>query len=81
MKYPTENEVAKLGIVSRVLAGFILFCGIIAAAGLVFAIATEPFHPAAIIGGVVVLVILHVSGCIVFKGFAPKYILFTHGPK
>lgn len=81
MKYPTENEVAKLSMGYRVLAGFILFCGLFAAVALVFAIVTEPFHPTAIIGVIVISVMLYVSGSIVFKGFAPKYLFFTHGPK
>ena len=81
MKHPTKNQVAKISKTYRVLAGFILFCGVVAAAGLVFAITTEPFHPSAIVGAVVILVTLHVSASIVFKGFAPKYLLFTHGPK
>lgn len=81
MNQPTQNEVRKLGIIYRFLAGFILICSAAAAAGLAFGIATEPFHPAAIIGVVVISVMLHVSGSIVFKGFAPKYLLFSHGAK
>jgi len=81
MKYPTENDVQKLGGIIRTFAAFIFVCGIVAAIGLCFAIITEPFDPLALVGGVVILVVLHISGSIAFKGFAPKYLLFAHGPK
>ena len=81
MKYPSEDEVRKLGFIIRALAAFILLCGALAATGLCFAIITEPFEPIAIIGGLVILVMMHISGSVAFKGFAPKYLLFAHGPK
>ena len=77
----SEGEISKLSITFRVLAGFILFCGSIATVGLVFAFITEPFHPIIIISAVIVCIMLHVSANIVFKGFAPKYLRFAHGPK
>ena len=81
MNYPTENEVKKLGFVSRALAAFIFLCGLIAAAGVVYAVITEPLHPAIFFGALVIGALLHVSGCIVLKGYAPKYLLFAHGQK
>ena len=54
MNYPTENEVKKLGFVSRALAAFIFLCGLIAAAGVVYAVITEPLHPAIFFGALVI---------------------------
>jgi hypothetical protein len=34
-----------------------------------------------LIGLVPVLLICHLSGSILFTGYAPKYLLFAHGPK
>ncbi len=81
MKYPTESEVQKLGPVVRGLATFILFCGLLAGAGLGVAVVTEPFHPLVFVGVIIIGLLVHVSGSVVFKGYAPKYLLFAHGSK
>lgn len=81
MKYPTENDVKKLGPVIRVMAGFILFCGIFTAAVLVFVAITEPFHPSLFAGIALTSLMGHVAGSVAFKGYAPKYLLFAHGTK
>jgi hypothetical protein len=81
MKYPTEQDVKKVGPIIRGLSTFILLCSIIALAGLVFAAIIEPFHPLLIVGVIVIGLMSHVSANIVFKGYAPKYLLFAHGPK
>lgn len=81
MKYPTEKDVKKLGPITRGLAALILICSIIAAVVLGIAAFTEPFRPLLIFGFVTVALMAHVSGSVVLKGYAPKYLLFTHGPK
>ena len=81
MKYQTENDVQKLDLFIRVLAAFILLCIFFALAELVFAVVTEPFHPLSIVGVIVIGFMVHFSGSVVFKGYAPKYLLFTHGQK
>jgi len=81
MKYPLENNVKKLGAISRVLAAFILLCSLIGAAGIVFAIINEPFNPVMLAAILVIGLMLHISGSITFKRYAPKYLLFTHGQK
>jgi len=81
MKFMAESKVKKLGVFARVLASFILLCSLIGAGGLAFSIVFEPFHPSAIAGVFVISLMLHISGRITFKGFAPRYLLFTHGPK
>jgi hypothetical protein len=81
MKYPTENDLKRIGPVARVLAAFILLCSFLAGAGLVFAVVTEPFDPLMLLGVAVIGIMLHVSGSVVFMGYAPKYLLFAHGSK
>jgi len=81
MKYPTEQDVKKVGPIIRGLAAFILLCSIIAITGLLFAAFTEPFHPLLIIGAIVIGLMSHVSANIALNGYAPKYLLFAHGPK
>lgn len=81
MKYPTEHDVKKVGIFIRCLSAFIFICSLIATLGVVFAVITEPFEPLILIGFLVVSLMLHVSGMVTFKGYAPKYLLFAHAPK
>lgn len=81
MKHPTERDVKKIGPVMRGLAAFLLFCSVLAGAGLVFAILTEPFELLMLAGMVVIGIMVHVSGSVVFTGYAPNYLLFTHGLK
>jgi fatty acid desaturase len=81
MKYPTENDVKKIGPVVRAMAAFILLCSFIAGVGLGVAAVTEPFHLSMIVGVVVIGLMVHVSANVVFRGYAPKYLLFTHGSK
>ena len=81
MKSLDESDVKQLGPIIRCSAAFILFSSVIAAAGLVFAVFTEPFHPFSLVGVLVIGLILHVSSNNAFRGYAPKYLLFAHGPK
>jgi hypothetical protein len=81
MNYPTEGDVRKLGAVMRSLAGFILVCSILAGLGLGMALVTEPFHPIVLLAAAVIILMAHISGSVAFRGFAPRYLLFAHGPK
>jgi hypothetical protein len=81
MKYPTKADVKKLGPVIRGLAEFVFFFCTIAAAGLVWAAVTEPFHAVLLFGIVAIGLLRHVSGSVMLKGYAPRYWLFAHGPK
>ena len=81
MNYPNENNVKKASSLFRVLAAFILLCNLLAGIGLVFALVTEPLEPVLLFGVAVIGIMLHVSGCVVFTGYAPKYLLFAHGSK
>lgn len=81
MKHPTKQGIKKIGPVMRGLAAFLFFCCLLAGGGLVFAVVTEPFELLMLAGMMVLGIMIHVSGSVVFTGYAPKYILFTHGPK
>lgn len=81
MKNPTENDVQKLGPIIRVLAAFILICSIIVVAVSVFFAITETLDPLFIVTFLVAILTGHICGSVVFKGYAPKYLLFAHGPK
>jgi hypothetical protein len=80
MSYPTESDVEKLGPAIRGFACFLLLCALLAAAGLLFALVTEPFDYRILLGAAVTGIMVHVCGCVVFRGYAPKYLLFAHGP-
>ncbi|OUS69392.1 hypothetical protein B5G52_16880 [Pseudoalteromonas sp. A601] len=81
MKYPTESDVKKLSVLIRTLSAFIFLCSLIGVVSLTFALFTEQFELGFIIGFIVVGVMLHISGSVTFKGFAPRYLLFAHGAK
>jgi len=77
----SRDQVAKVRPFFRGLAGFFLLCTLLAAAGLIFALVTEPFSPSIFIGAAVVIVAGHISGSVFFTGYAPNYLLSAHGPK
>ena len=81
MKYPTQQDVKKVGPIIRVIATFIMLCTVIAFAGLLYAVFTEPFHPISIVGFIVIGIMNHASTNIALTGYAPKYLLFAHGKK
>jgi hypothetical protein len=81
MKYPTKLDVKKLGLFIRILSAFIFICSLVVVIGLTFALFTEQFELGFLIGFTVTGLMLHISGCITFNGYAPKYLLFAHGAK
>ena len=81
MERATEENVKKLGIGIRILAGLIFLCGLIATAGIIYALLFEPFDSSVLVAIVVIGVMQHISGSVTFRGFAPKYLLFAHGSK
>ena len=81
MNDPAKNDLNKVSPLIRVLAAFVLLCSLMAGAGLVFALVTEPLELMLFFFAIVIGVMLHVSGCVVFTGYAPKYLLFAHSSK
>ncbi|MBU2714300.1 hypothetical protein, partial [Zooshikella harenae] len=66
MKYPTENEVKKIGPVVRGLAAFILSCSFFAGVGLVFVVAVVT-EALIFVGLIVVCLMVHVTGSVAFR--------------
>ena len=81
MNYPTEKNVSKMGPLIRTLAAVLLVFALIAVAGLIYALVSEPFHPAMLIFTALIGLMSHVAASVAFRGYAPKYLLFAHGPK
>ncbi len=81
MNDPAKNDLNKVSPLIRVLAAFVLLCSLMAGAGLVFALVAEPIELMLLFFAIVIGVMLHVSGCVVFTGYAPKYLLFAHSSK
>ena len=81
MKYPTRNEVAKVKTFYRICAGFLFFFSALEVLLVCFIMFIEPFELIMLLGVFIGLVLSHISGSVVFTGFAPKYLLFTHGAK
>lgn len=75
------QNIKKVGLVLRGLSIFILICGVLSAAGLVYAIVAEPFEYLMLVMLVVTGVMMHIFGTIGFTGYAPKYLLFAHDRK
>jgi hypothetical protein len=76
-----RSNYKKLGWFYRSLAGFFLACVIINAVGMLYAVFTEPFDTLFIFMAVFLIFTGHIGGSILFTGFAPKYLLFAHGPR
>lgn len=81
MNFPDKNDLNKVSPLMRVLAAFVLLCGFIASAGLVFVFFTEPLELMWFFLAIIVGIMVHASGSVVLTGYAPKYLLFAHGSK
>lgn len=81
MTYPSQTDVAKIRPFFRFAAGFLFFLSVLEILLMAFVIYIEPFELMMLFGVFLGLVFGHISGCVSFTGFAPKYLLFTHGAK
>jgi heme/copper-type cytochrome/quinol oxidase subunit 4 len=81
MKFEDDDysEIEKLAPLFRFLCLFIFLCAVFAILAVIAALISEPFHYITIIGFAVCSIMLHLSGCILFTGYAPSYLLFAHG--
>ena len=73
------SELQKLGPVIRALCFFLVVLSVFSLLSVITALILEPFHYIGLIAIAVSVLMLHVSGSILFTGFAPKYLLFAHG--
>ena len=81
MKYLTRNDVAKVRTFYRVCASMLFFFSVLEVSLVCFVMFTEPFELMMLFGIFIGLVLSHISGSVMATGFAPKYLLFAHGPK
>ncbi len=81
MQNVTKDKIAKIKPIYRKLAAFVLILLALATVGLIYAIITEPFQPLMIIFVIMFALGWYVFGNIYLTGYAPKYLLFGHGPK
>jgi hypothetical protein len=81
MKFQDEDstELKKLGPVVRSLCLFLLAFSLFSSFAASTALIFESFHYIILIAVFVSLVTVHVSGSILFTGYAPSYLLFAHG--
>jgi hypothetical protein len=79
VKYPDKSEIKIVSLFFRVISGVIFLCSIIGVAGIAFALISEKFEANLLIFLLPTLILAHISGNIMLKGYAPKYLLFTHG--
>ena len=80
MSLPRE-QLAKVRTPFRVLSGFIFVLSLFAILATVTFAFAEPYDHIIWLLGVVTFGMSYISGHIVFTGYAPKFLPFTHGAK
>jgi len=76
-----KEEIKKLNIFFRILSGFVLLFSVLGVLGVVFfgLAESETSYSYSFIPAIIVpMILIHISGCIVFRGIAPKYLQFAH---
>ncbi len=81
MKNQSEDDVKRRGPVARVFAAIVFLGSLLTGAGIMQATFREPFNPLMIVSIIFFGFLIHVSGSVAFRGHAPKYLSFAHGPK
>ncbi|MEH6393316.1 hypothetical protein [Pseudoalteromonas sp.] len=76
-----KEQLAKVRTPFRVLAGFIFVLSLFATLATVTFAFTEPYDHIIWLLGIVTFGMSYISGHVVFTGYAPKFLLFTHGAK
>jgi hypothetical protein len=79
--HQTEDDIGRLGPVARVFAAWVFLSSLLTGYGVGQAIFREPFDPQMIVGVGFFGYVIHVSGSVTFRGYAPKYLQFSRGPK
>ncbi|WP_088329423.1 hypothetical protein [Lacimicrobium sp. SS2-24] len=77
----SKEQLAKVRMPFRVLAGFIFLLSLFAILATVTFAITEPYDHIIWALSAVILAMAYISGHVVFTGYAPKFLLFTHGAK
>jgi hypothetical protein len=77
----SREQLAKVRTPFRVLSGFIFVLSLLLVPTVIFFAFTEPYDHFIWVITSVTLLVGYISGCVTFTGYAPKFLLFTHGSK
>jgi hypothetical protein len=76
-----KEQLAKVRIPFRVLSGLIFALSLLLVPMIIFIAFTEPYDHFIWVITAVTLIMGYISGHVTFTGYAPKFLLFTHGAK
>jgi ABC-type uncharacterized transport system fused permease/ATPase subunit len=74
-----KQQLAKVRVLFRILAGFFCVCCSLAIVLLIFTAFTEPFEFFLVYMFALLASGAYISGKITFTGYAPNFLLFAHG--
>ncbi|KPZ68122.1 MULTISPECIES: hypothetical protein [unclassified Shewanella] len=77
----SREQLAKVRTPFRVLSGFIFILTLLLVPMIIFIAFTEPYDHFIWLFTAVILIMGYISGHVTFTGYAPKFLLFTHGAK
>jgi|TARA_R110002050_G_scaffold180045_3_gene313608 hypothetical protein len=77
----SREQLAKVRAPFRVLSGFIFVLSLLLVPMIIFIAFTEPYDHFIWVFTVVVFSMGYISGHVTITGYAPKFLLFTHGSK
>ncbi len=79
MTPPKRKDAQQLGKFYRVVAGGFFLCILLVSVAFTFILFTESFHIAMLVPVAVLAIGAHISGSVVFTGYAPRYLSFSRG--
>jgi cytochrome c biogenesis protein CcdA len=77
----SREQLAKVRTPFRVLSGFIFVLSFLLVPTIIFIAFTEPYDHFIWVITAVILIMGYISGHVSFTGYAPEFLLFTHGAK
>jgi len=77
----SRDQLAKVRTPFRVLSGFIFLLSLLLVPMIIFIAFTEPYDHSIWVATAVVFLMGYISGHVTIMGYAPQFLLFTHGSK
>lgn len=77
----SRKQLAKVRTLFRVLSSFIFVLSLLLVPMIIFIALTEPYDHFIWVITAVTFLMGYISGYITITGYAPKFLLFTHGSK
>jgi hypothetical protein len=77
----TREQLAKVRTPFRILAGFIFTLSMLTLVFVIFIAIVEPYDNFIWVISLITLAMSYISGHVTFTGYAPNFLLFTHGAK